>query len=183
MIHFALNHEEIALLKSLIGKKLLYLRHNPLEKFEDNIIYGRVEMFFEDRIIMVKYYYEPFNIFGYVDEHPKFSIKVIDESETVSALQNTKQINVRYDRIIKGVTLAEDLSEIEWNDKSDTIHLLKAIIIEFEDEQIMFQGDYMMPLIEFYKGENVMDKLLPPGDEFDHDPDTKHMSKRLLVQL
>ena len=183
MIHFTLNHEEIALLKSLIGKKLLYLRHDSFDKFGRELVYGRVEMFFEDQIIMLKYYYEPFNLFEYPDDHPKFSIKVINECEAVSALQNTEQINIRYDRIIKGICMAEDLSEMKGEGKSDTVHLLKAIIIEFEDEQIMFQGDYMMPLIEFYKGENVIENLLPPGDEFADDPDLKLTAKRLLVQL
>lgn len=41
----------------------------------------------------------------------------------------------------------------------------------------------MMPLIDIFKGDNLKDKLVSPGDEFDNDPETKFKAKRYFVEL
>ncbi len=50
MINLCLSDKEKSLLKSLIGKKLSKIRHDPLDKFGDGTVYGRVELFLEDSV-------------------------------------------------------------------------------------------------------------------------------------
>ena len=42
MVNFCLSNEEKALLKSLIGKKLINFRHDPLDKLGKETVYGRI---------------------------------------------------------------------------------------------------------------------------------------------
>ena len=183
MVNFCLKDDEKFLLKSLIGRKLLYFKHDPLDKFGEETVYEKVELFFDDLIILVNYYYEPYPLFANnVDDHPKFSIKVIKEEEAVSALQNTQQINVKCDKTIKGISLVEDYVKVEWNGKKDDVRMMKAIIIKFNDKEIAIQGDYMMPLLNIFKGENVKDMLGTQADEFE-DNETKYETERFFVEL
>ena len=93
MVNFCLKDDEKTLLKTIIGKKLLYFKHDPLDKFGGETVYEKVELFFEDLILLIDYYYEPYPLFGNnVDDHPKFSIKVIKEEEAISAIKDTQQI-------------------------------------------------------------------------------------------
>ncbi len=184
MVDIRLNNEGKNLLKDLIGKKLIKYRHDPLDKFGGEMIYERVELFFDDSTILVEYDYTPYPIFGSKDdEHPVFSIKRISSEDAVSALKDVSQINVRYDKTITGITLIEDHVEIEWNGKKDDIKFHKALIFEFGKEEIALQGDYMMPLLKIIKGENSISKLLEPGDEFKDDPEVQYSAQRFLIKL
>ena len=46
MVNFCLKDDEKFLLKSLIGRKLLYFKHDPLDKFGEETVYEKVELFF-----------------------------------------------------------------------------------------------------------------------------------------
>ena len=59
MINLCLSDKEKSLLKSLIGKKLSKIRHDPLDKFGDGTVYGKVELFLEDSVVMIDYDYSP----------------------------------------------------------------------------------------------------------------------------
>ena len=73
MINFCLSDKEKPLLKSLMGKKLIKIRHDPLDKFGDGTVYGRVELFLEDSVVMIDYDYSPYPLFGSQDDdHPRF---------------------------------------------------------------------------------------------------------------
>lgn len=184
MINFCLNNEEKELLKSLVGKKLVKYRHDPLDKFEGETVYGRVELFFEDIIIMIDYDYEPYPLFGSKDDdHPRFKVKIIQEDEATSALQDTVQINISCNEVIKSITLVEEYTKVEWDGKKDEVRMLRAIIFELENIELTLQGDYMMPLIDVFKGENTKDKLVSPGDEFDGDNETTFETKRFFIRL
>ena len=184
MIYLSLKNEEKFTLKSLIGKRLIKIRHDPLDKFGQEVVYGRLELFFDNSIIMVEYDYAPFPLFGSKDdEHPVFSIKCITEDEAVSALENVEQINIQCDKVISEITLVEDYVEIEWDGKKDSSKILKAIIIRFENDEIAIQGDYMMPLLEIIKGESVTNKLAEPGAELKNDPETKYKTERFFVRV
>lgn len=183
MINFCLDDAEKTLLKSLIGKRLVRIKHDPLDKFGQETVYGRVELFFDGQIILVGYDYAPYPLFGGKDDHPKFYIKQITENEAVSALQDTTQINIRCGQIIKGVSLVEDYTEAEWDNKKDDVRVLKAIIFKFDGNEIAIQGDYMIPLLDILKGDNVARKFSSPGDEFDKDPETKRKSERFFIDL
>ena len=183
MVNFCLKDDEKTLLKNLIGKKILNFRHDPLDKFEGETVYGKVELFFEDLIILINYYYEPYPLFGNnVDDHPKFSIKVIEEGEAVSALENTQQIDVKCDKTIKGITLVEDYVNVEWDGKKDDVRMMKAIIFKLDDKEVAIQGDYMMPLLDILKGENLKEMLGTQADEFEDD-ETKYETERYFVEL
>lgn len=183
MINFCLSNDEKVILKNLIGKKLLSFRHDPLDKFGGETIYGRVELFFKDLILLINYDYEPYPLFeNQDDDHPKFSVKIIKEEEAVSALKNTQQINIKSEKIIKGITLVEDYVKVEWNNKKDEARIMKAIIFKFTDNEIAFQGDYMIPLLDFIKGVDVKDKIATQADEFD-DSETIYISKRFFVEV
>ena len=41
----------------------------------------------------------------------------------------------------------------------------------------------MMPLIDIIKGNDLKEKLLAPGDEFDNDPETKFKAYRCFIKL
>jgi hypothetical protein len=184
MVNIGLDHEGKALLKSLIGKELIQYRHDPLDKFGGVKVYGRIEMFFDDSIILIEYDYAPYPLFGSTDdEHPVFSIKKISEEEAVSALEDVSQINIRFEKVISGVSLIEDTIDIEWDGKKDSTRLLKAIILKFGKEEIAIQGDYMMPLLDIIKGTNVTSKLLEPGEEYKEDSEIKYIAKRFIVDL
>ena len=102
---------------------------------------------------MIDYDYSPYPLFGgNEDDHPKFSIKIISEDEAISALENTSQINVNFNKIINNIVLVEDYIEVEWDNKKDSLRILKSIIFELDDDEIAFQGDYMMPLSILLKG-------------------------------
>ena len=172
------------ILKDLIGKELIKIRHDPFDKFGQETVYGKVELFFKDQIVLIDYDYVTYPLFGNdEDDHPKFSIKLISEGQAISALEDTAQINISCKRIVKNVVLVEDYIEVEWDNKKDSLRILKSIIFQFENGEIAFQGDYMMPLIDIYKGDNLKDKLVSPGDEFDNDPETKFKAKRYFVEL
>lgn len=183
MVNFCLRDEEKNLLKSLIGKKLNYFKHDPLDKFEGETVYGNIELLFNDLIVLIKYDYEPYPLFGdNTDDHPKFSVKVINEEEAVSALQNTQQINVKCDKVIKGITLVEDHVNVEWDGKKDDVRMMKAIIFKLDDNEVAIQGDYMMPLLDIFKGNNLKNILGTQADEFEDD-ETKYETERFFVEL
>lgn len=184
MINFTLREEEKSILKALIGKKLLHLRHDPFDKFGQETVYGKVELFFEDRIVAFQYDYEPYPLFGSKDDdRPRFHVNVIGEEEAVSALQNVEQINVECGKAISSITLAEDCLEIEWDGKKDISKVLKAIIIGFDKGEIAIVGDYMMPLLDLIKGENVLSNLPRPGEDLENIPDVKYHAERSFVKI
>ena len=184
MVNFCLKEDERNLLKNLIGKKLIKYRHDPLDKFGGETVYGRVELFFDDVIVLIDYDYEAYPLFGNsVDDHPKFSIKKISEDEAISALQDTNQINIPCEKNIRDITLVEDHAHVEWDGKQDDVRTLKAIIFKLDDKELTFQGDYMIPLIDVFKGDNTKEKLKIPGDEFANDPEATFTSDRFFVKL
>lgn len=184
MVNICLKSEEKDLLKSLIGKELVKYRHDPLDKFGSEKVYGRIELFFDDSIVLINYDYAPYPLFGSPDdEHPSFSVKKISEEEAISALKDVSQINVRCGKAISGVTLIEDYAEIEWDGKNDSTRLLKAIVLKFGKEELAIQGDYMIPLLDIIKGENVSSRLLEPGDEYKNHQEIKYNANRFVVDL
>lgn len=184
MVNICLNNEEKTILKSLIGKEIIKYRHDPLDKFDGAKVYGRIELFFDGEIVLIDYDYAPYPLFGSPDdEHPVFSIRKISEKEAVSALKDVSQINVRCEKVITGITLVEDSLEIEWDGEKDSTRFLKAIILKFEKETIAIQGDYMMPLLDIIKGENVISMLLEPGEEFKGNTEIKFNPERFFVEL
>lgn len=68
MVEVVLTEQEKSLLRSLIGKRLLKLRHDQLEKFGGSEVYGRVELFFENSVIAIDYDYTPYHLFGSPDD-------------------------------------------------------------------------------------------------------------------
>lgn len=184
MVNICLSNEEKNLLKDLLGKKLIKYRHDPLDKFDGETVYGRVELFFDDSIILIDYDYEPFPLFGSPDdEHPKFSIRKIVEEEAVSALKDVTQINVRCNKIISEIILVEDCVDIKWDGKQDCFKLLKGIVLKFDNDEIIIQGDYMIPLLDVFKGENVIDMLKDVVDEYKDDQETKFIVERSYIKL
>ena len=111
------------------------------------------------------------------------SIKIISEDEAISALQDTNQTNVQCEKTIRAITLVEDHTRVEWDDKKDDIRILKAIIFKLDDKELAFQGDYTIPLIDVFKGDNTKEKLKIPGDEFADDPETIFISDKFFVKL
>ena len=183
MVNFCLKEEEKNLLKSLIGKKLIKYRHDPLDKFGGETVYGRVELFFEDVIILIDYDYQAYPLFGNtVDDHPKFAVKIIKEEEAISALQDTCQINIKFDEILTSIILVEEYTNVEWDGKKDDVRILTAIIFKFGNKEIALQGDYMIPLLDIFKSENSKEKLIAPGNEFNQ-PDTKFETVRKFIEL
>jgi hypothetical protein len=184
MINICLSVEEKDLLKKIIGKKLLNYRHDPLDKFDGETVYGRIELFFDDSIILINYDYEPFPLFGSADdEHPKFSIKKIEEEEAVSALKDVTQIDVRSNKVISEIILVEDSVDIKWDGKQDCFKLLKAIVLKFDNDEIVVQGDYMIPLLDIFKGENAINMLKDVDDEYKNDQETNFIVERLHIKL
>ena len=182
MVNICLSTEEKNLLKDLVGKKLLKYRHDPLDKFDGETVYGRVELFFDDSIILIDYDYEPFPLFGSPDdERPKFSIRKIVEKDAVSALKDVIQIDVRYNKIISEIILVEDCADIEWDGKQDCFKLLKAIVLKSDNEQIVIQGDYMIPLLDIFKGESAINTLKDVDNEYKDDQETKFMVERSYI--
>ena len=98
-------------------------------------------------------------------------------------MQNVSQINVRCGETITSITLVEDYAEIEWDGKKDCANCLKAIILKFEEGEMAVQGDYMMPLLDIFKGRKTISKLLEPGAEYKNNPETKCYVKRNFVEL
>lgn len=184
MINLCLSGKEKSLLKSLIGKKLSKIRHDPLDKFGDGTVYGRVELFLEDSVVMIDYDYSPYPLFGSQDDdHPRFAVKEIEESEAASALQNVEQIDVCIENRIEGITLVEDDIEVEWDGKKDDTRFLAAILFKFSGYELGIQGDYMIPLLDILKGVDIENRLDKPGEEFDHDHETKFKAKRDCINL
>lgn len=184
MVNFCLKDEEVKLLRSLVGKKLLKYKHDPLDKFECETVYGRIELFFSGVIVLVDYDYEPYPLFGNSDDdHPKFHIRTITEDQAISALQNIEQININYNDIIDSITLVEDFTNVEWDGKKDDVRILQAIIFKSGDRELALQGDYMIPLIDIFKGKNLRERLAKPGhDEFNR-PDTKFKTDRYFLEI
>ena len=183
MVNFCLSDNEKEILQGLVGKKLNKIRHDPLYKF-DGAVYGKIELFFDDLIVLIDYDYFPYPLFVEdYDDHPKFAIKIISESEAVSALKNIIQVETQCEKTILGITLVEDYIELEWDNQRDSKRELKGIIIKLDDIQYVFQGDYMIPLIDIISGENAQEEMLPPGYEYQKDEEVKLVSKRFFVDL
>lgn len=184
MVNICLRTEETSLLRSLKGKELIKYRHDSLDKFDGETVYGRVELFFNDSIILIDYDYAPYPLFGSQDdERPIFSVKKIKEEEAISALKDVSQINIKSEKIINGITLVEDSVELEWDNKKDNTKILKAIIIKFDDEEIAFQGDYMIPLLDIIKGKDAISRLQEPGYEYRNEPEVKYTVQRNYIDL
>ena len=184
MVNICLSANEIDILKNLKGKRLVKYRHDPLDKFEGETVYGRIELFFNNTIILISYDYEPFPLFGSPDdEHPKFSISKIEESEAISALKDVMQIDVRYNKIISEIILVEDFVNIIWDNKQDSFKLVKAIILKFDNEEIVIQGDYMIPLLDIFKGTDARSMLAHVYDEYKNNQETKFLVNRSYVKL
>ena len=60
--------------------------------------------------------------------------------------------------------------------------MMKAVVIGCGDKEGAIQGDYMMPLLNIFKGENVKDMLGTQADEFE-DNETKYETERFFVEL
>jgi hypothetical protein len=184
MINFCLDDKEKNILKSLIGKKLTYTKHDPFDRFGGAMVYGRVELFFGDLVVLIDYDYSPYHLFGSEDDdHPKFAVKEISDDEAVSALQGVRQIRVNCDEQISGITLVEDYAKVEWDGKRDDVRTLIAIIIKFANRELTIQGDYMIPLLNLLKGENTKKQLPKPGEEFANDSKTKYAAKRFYIDV
>ena len=112
-----------------------------------------------------------------------FFVKEIKESEATSALQNVEQIDVNIKDRIEGITLVEDDIEVEWDGKKDDARFLSAILFKFPDHELGIQGDYMIPLLDILEGTDIKNRLDKPGEEFDHDPETKFKAKRNYINL
>ena len=183
MINFCLTEEEKNILRNLIGKTIIKYRHDPLDKLGTDSVYGRVELFFDNAIVLINYDYEHLPLFGSnVGDHPKFVIEKICENEATSALQNTNQIDIKCDETIQSIILVEEYVNLEWDGKTDEVRLLKALIFKLDKEELTFQGDYMLPLIDILKGEDTSERLVAPGEEFIQ-PDTKYNIKRVFIRL
>ena len=183
MVNLCLCDNEKNLLKRLLGEKLLKIRHDPLDKFGYERVYGRVELFFKNQIISLDYDYAPYPIFGGDNDRPRFLVKQITENEAVSMLENTAQIDVLIGKRITGITLIEDYVEAEWLDKNDTARIMVAIAFRFGEDELVVQGDYMMPILKLIKGKGAIKKLTEPGFEFADDPDTKYKAERFYVDI
>ena len=184
MVEVVLTEQEKSLLRSLIGKRLLKLRHDPLDKFGGSEVYGRVELFFENSVIAIDYDYTPYHLFGSPDdEHPEFQIHQITVEEAISALVDVKQIDVACNQTIQDIILVEDYSKVRWNGLNDEALILKAIILKLEDREIAFQGDFMIPFIEIIKKPDVKADLLPAGEEFYSDEEVSYQGNRKFISL
>lgn len=184
MVNFCLNDKEKLILKSLIGKKLLMVKRDPLDTFGNETVYGRIDLFFTEVIVLVDYDYSPCRLFGGEDDdHPKFVVKIISQNEAISALSNVEQIFIKCNEVIEHIKLVEDYADVEWDGKSDSFRTTKAIIFGFSSGEVALQGDYMMPLLDVIKGGCVFESLDKPGEEFDNDPDTKYTAKRFCIDL
>ncbi len=53
---------------------------------------------------------------------------------------------------------------------------------KFGNKEIALQGDYMIPLVDIFKGENAREKLAAPGNEFNQ-PGTKFNVTRDFVKI
>ncbi len=184
MINFCLDDKEKSLLKSLIGKKLVKVKHDPFDKFGGETVYGRIELFFEGHVVLIDYDYSPYRLFGSEDDdRPRFSVKTIGEGDAVSALQNVDQIYVNYGETVEGVTLVEDYASVEWDGKKDEARTLTAIIFKLSGRELGIQGDYMIPLLNLLRGEDVKTLLPKPGEEFGGDSETKFNTQRFCLDL
>ena len=50
MINFCLEEKEKNILKDLVGKELIKIRHDPFDKFGQETVYGKVELFFKIKL-------------------------------------------------------------------------------------------------------------------------------------
>lgn len=184
MVNFCLNEKERSLLKSLVGKRLLEVKHDPFDKFGGATVYGRVELFFEGIIVLIGYDYSPYPLFGSEDDdRPKFSLKAIGEEGAISALQDVDQVHESYNEIIEGVTLVEDAVKAEWSNKKDEVRTLIAILFKLPGYELGIQGDCMIPLLDLLRGEDLKKRLARPGEEFEGDSETRFEAKRFYVDL
>ena len=184
MVNFCLTDKEKQILKSLIGKKLNIIRHDPLYKF-NGAVYGRAELFFDDLIVLVEYDYDDYPIFGNknYDDRPRFFIKIISEDEAVSALKNVTQVDIKINKTILGISLVEDYTEIEWENNFDTLKELKVIVFKYDSDSYIFEGDYMIPTISIFSGVNAVENIKEPGYEFTKYKDVKFKSSRDIINL
>ena len=160
------------------------IKHDPLDKFGNETVYGRVELFFENTILLINYDYAPYPLFGSKDDdHPKFSISKIDENEAKSALEKVSQIETNINQKIEGITLVEDDIKVFWNEKANTFKTLAAIIFKMASYELGIEGDFMMPLLDVFKVKNAKVCLSKPGQEFDNDKDTKFEARRSYITL
>ena len=77
----------------------------------------------------------------------------------------------------------EDDVEVEWDGKKNDARFLAAILFKFPDHELGIQGDYMIPLLDILEGTDIKNRLDKPGEEFDHDPETKFKAKRNYINL
>ena len=184
MVNFCLDEKERSLLKSLVGKRLLKVKHDPFDKLGGATVYGRVELFFEGLIALIDYDYSPYPLFeSEDDDRPKFSVKAISEEEAISTLKDVEQVYESYDGIIKGVTLVEDVVKVSWSGKKDEVRTLIAILFKLPSFELGIQGDYMIPLLDLFRGKDAEKRLSRPGEEFENDPETRFEVKRFYVDL
>lgn len=181
MVKLILNDNEISILSSLIGKRLIKYRHDSFDKLGDQMVFGSVELFVDENIARLNYEHTPYPLFGSEeDEHPKFSVGVIDKD---SFVESKEKIYVECGERIADVVLVNESAHVKWDGKEDEVVCLKAIILKLETSELAFQGDYMMPFIEIIKNADAKACLVREADEFADDPDTSYSCERTFVHL
>lgn len=171
-INHLLKREEIELLKSLINKKLVSIKHDSF--IYTNSSFVKVSFYFEDgsifqlanRIVGVD------DFFGEDEDVAKFTFQKCEEKDTETEFTGgnypkiiTSPINLKIKDII---LINENVKTYEKKELTYEFDYVKGIIFRFEGIDYLFQRNiWFSEDIFIFKGANVMNKIVPVDEGWD----------------
>lgn len=161
-----IRKNEIALLKSTIGQKLIKYRHDPFFNTPTFSIQG--EVFFSNVILRIKCDEYPFDFFeAGTEDISALSLSIIKEKEAVSAAIGIKQIDFPVNEEVHDIWIVEDdIQEFVKGKPGQTYQLTRGIVFVLEDCQLAFEKDVWLSVeIIPHKGKDVLSKFDPLGND------------------
>ena len=155
-----LTEKEIALLRSLIGKKILSFRH---EKFVIlPISFGLVGIKTEDGLYKITSALEDCDLMGEDDEAGFLGVDFASETDFVKDPSSLAPfINSEVGQTLQDIVLIHQIvDQFEGEEKISTLHYTKGILFVFETKEYCFtQMHYYFEDIQIDQGHDLLEKL------------------------
>ena len=188
------NKKEESLLKSLIGQKLIKLRHDAY--INSNVSFRKVSFFVEDKIYILSNLLEFMDFMwdnedGYGDEDVAvFSFSECNEEATNEKYgfgDNLKIIDVPVNEIIKDIIVIEDNVKAYDSKTKEFVseyEYVKGVIFVFEGFKYCFsRGDWFIEHIDINKGVDPESKLGDINEDWEWAEDRYSLNTRKFRSL
>lgn len=178
--------EHLIELKSLIGKKLIKIRHD--EFLGSNVVTQRIGLFASNGMFIVDNPLQGFDdyFWGPEDASVLDFMKINDESEMRIKGAMLRPIDTPVDETIEEIILVNDHMDVfnkgtkayNWDSSEAIIFVTKS------REYGFFRCEWLNEMVEVYKGHNLVSKMEPVGKHWDIvDGELSSVASRQILKL